>query len=60
VSRLTIAGRVRGALLVWLRGPWEELCTRVAWSALLRGPSASPLEGTLPQLSTMTGGLRIL
>ena len=43
--RLTIVGGGREAWSVWRRGRLETVCAPVAWPALLRGPSTSPLEG---------------
>ena len=45
--------------MVRLRGRRKRLCARVAWPALLCGPSTSPL-GAMPNLSTLAvvfGGL---
>jgi hypothetical protein len=43
--RLTIVGGVRERSEVPRRGRGETLCARSAWSALLGGPSTSPLDG---------------
>jgi hypothetical protein len=48
-SRLTIVGGVRERLVVTRRGRRKTVCARGAWSALLGGPSTSPLGRPLSE-----------